>query len=133
MPFYEYECAACGHQLEAMQKFSDAPLRKCPSCGKNKLKKLMSAPAFRLVGGGWYETDFKGDKDKKRNLANDGDSAADKPAEKPADKAAEKSTDKAADKPADKAGEKAAAKPAAAASKAPVKRVKKAAAKKRAR
>ncbi len=107
MPFYEYECAACGHQLEAMQKFSDAPLRKCPECGKNKLKKLMSAPAFRLVGGGWYETEFKGDKDKKRNLAGE----SDKPADKAADKPAEKPAEKTADKPAEKAAEKPAAKP----------------------
>jgi len=59
MPIYEYECAACGHQLEAIQKLSDAPLRICPSCGKEELKKLLSAPGFRLKGTGWYETDFK--------------------------------------------------------------------------
>jgi putative FmdB family regulatory protein len=68
MPFYEYQCRACGHQLEALQKVSDPVLRKCPSCGKNQLTKLVSAPVFRLKGGGWYETDFKTDKDNKRNL-----------------------------------------------------------------
>ncbi|HEX3949696.1 MAG TPA: zinc ribbon domain-containing protein [Steroidobacteraceae bacterium] len=67
MPFYEYQCKSCGHELEAMQKVSDAPLRKCPECGKSQLQRLMSAPVFRLKGGGWYETDFK-DKDKQRNL-----------------------------------------------------------------
>jgi putative FmdB family regulatory protein len=69
MPFYEYQCKNCGHALEAMQKISDAPLKKCPDCGKSQLMRLMSAPVFRLKGGGWYETDFKGDQDNKRNLA----------------------------------------------------------------
>jgi putative FmdB family regulatory protein len=69
MPFYEYQCKNCGHDLEAMQKISDPPLKKCPDCGKPQLQRLMSAPVFRLKGGGWYETDFKGDKDNQRNLA----------------------------------------------------------------
>jgi putative FmdB family regulatory protein len=69
MPFYEYQCKACGHTLEAMQKVSDSPLKKCPDCGKSQLTRLMSAPVFRLKGGGWYETDFKGDQDHKKNLA----------------------------------------------------------------
>jgi putative FmdB family regulatory protein len=66
MPFYEYQCNNCGHALEAMQKVSDPPLKKCPHCGKPQLQKLMSAPVFRLKGGGWYETDFKSDQDNKR-------------------------------------------------------------------
>jgi putative FmdB family regulatory protein len=69
MPFYEYQCQRCGHHLEAMQKLSDAPLKKCPACGKPTLTRLMSAPVFRLKGGGWYETDFKSDGEGKRNLA----------------------------------------------------------------
>ena len=68
MPIYEYRCGSCSHELDALQKISDSPLRKCPECGKLTLRRLMSAPSFRLKGGGWYETDFKGDKDKKRNL-----------------------------------------------------------------
>jgi len=68
MPFYEYECQACKFYTEVMQKISDAPLTRCPSCGKKRLKKLVSAPVFRLKGGGWYETDFKSDKEAKRNL-----------------------------------------------------------------
>jgi len=68
MPFYEYECKACKYYTEVMQKISDAPLSKCPSCGKRALKKLVSAPVFRLKGAGWYETDFKSDKENKRNL-----------------------------------------------------------------
>jgi putative FmdB family regulatory protein len=82
MPFYEYQCQACGAHHEALQKMSDAPLRKCPECGKSKLTRLISAPVFRLKGGGWYETDFKSDQERKRNLAGDEappPAAADKP------------------------------------------------------
>ena len=60
MPIYEYECKACGHRQEAIQKMSDDPLVDCDACNKPTLKKLVSAPAFRLKGSGWYETDFKG-------------------------------------------------------------------------
>ncbi|MFN4263789.1 MAG: FmdB family zinc ribbon protein [Thioalkalivibrionaceae bacterium] len=68
MPIYEYRCRECGHSLEAIQKFSDEPLAACPKCGAaTGLERLISAPAFRLAGGGWYETDFK--KDGQRNLA----------------------------------------------------------------
>jgi len=66
MPIYEYRCNACGHELEKIQRMSDAPLADCPDCGKAELQRLVSAPGFRLKGGGWYETDFK--KDGKRNL-----------------------------------------------------------------
>ena len=69
MPFYEYECPHCSYREEVLQKITDKPLKKCPNCGKNGLKKLMSAPVFRLKGSGWYETDFKSDKENKRNLA----------------------------------------------------------------
>ena len=68
MPFYEYECQACKYYTEVMQKISDTPLTRCPSCGKRSLKKLVSVPVFRLKGAGWYETDFKSDKETKRNL-----------------------------------------------------------------
>lgn len=67
MPIYEYECQECQHVLDALQKINDEPLRHCPSCGEAALKKLLSAPRFRLKGSGWYETDFK-DKNR-RNLA----------------------------------------------------------------
>jgi putative FmdB family regulatory protein len=97
MPFYEYECENCKFYVEALQKISDPPLAKCPSCGKNKMKKLISAPVFRLKGGGWYETDFKSDQEKKRNLA-----VEKEPESAPADKSADaKATDTKADaKPA---------------------------------
>ena len=84
MPFYEYECKSCGHTLEAMQKINDSPLRKCPHCGKSQLIRLMSAPVFRLKGAGWYETDFKGDQDHKKNLADRPDTEAAKEESKPA-------------------------------------------------
>lgn len=59
MPIYEYACKSCGHQLEALQKLSDAPLTDCPECGDAGLEKLVSAAGFVLKGGGWYVTDFK--------------------------------------------------------------------------
>ena len=65
MPIYEYECRGCGEHHEFIQKFSDSPKRKCPSCGKLRLKKLISAAAFHLKGDGWYVTDFR-DKGKDR-------------------------------------------------------------------
>src|SRR5580658_4297105 len=106
MPFYEYECASCKFYTEVMQKISDAPLKKCPSCGKSTLKKLVSAPVFRLKGGGWYETDFKSDKESKRNLAG-GDEAPDSKSADTAAPAADTGDAKAAnDKPAgDKASD----------------------------
>ncbi len=69
MPIYEYLCKKCDHTLDALQKIADAPLLDCPSCGEAALKRLLSAPRFRLKGQGWYETDFK--KDNQRNLAGD--------------------------------------------------------------
>lgn len=130
MPIYEYRCEACGRQHEALQKISDKPLKACPSCGKRALRRLMSAPRFRLKGAGWYETDFKSDKDKKRNLADSGGEAApasaaasdsssapagDKSGEKSGDKQVEKSAsgDKAAGPAATKAGGKGRTKPSA--------------------
>ncbi len=59
VPIYEYQCESCSHRLEKLQKMSEAPLTECPACGASSLKKLVSAAAFRLKGGGWYETDFK--------------------------------------------------------------------------
>ena len=94
MPFYEYECQNCKFYTELLQKVSDAPLKKCPSCGKSAMKKLVSAPVFRLKGGGWYETDFKGDKENKRNLA------AEKEPEPAADSKPAKSDAKVDAKPA---------------------------------
>lgn len=67
MPIYEYACESCQHVFDVLQKMDADPLKDCPECGEPSLKKLLSAPNFRLKGGGWYETDFK--KDNQRNLA----------------------------------------------------------------
>lgn len=105
MPIYAFECAACGHTFDRLQKLSDTDPTQCPSCAQPQVRRQLTAPQFRLAGGGWYETDFKKDGDKKRNLAGDagGSSGGDgksssesKPAEsKPAEKKAETSTAKA--------------------------------------
>ncbi|WP_250459519.1 FmdB family zinc ribbon protein [Microbulbifer litoralis] len=67
MPIYEYQCKACGHEMEKLQRISDAPLTDCPACDRAELRKKISAAGFRLKGGGWYETDFK--TGGKKNLA----------------------------------------------------------------
>lgn len=72
MPIYQYRCESCGHELEKMQKLSDAPLTDCPACGHPSLKKVISPVGFRLKGSGWYETDFKKG-DKKKNLHDAGE------------------------------------------------------------
>lgn len=58
MPIYEYKCQQCDYVFEEMQEFNDEPIKKCPSCKKNKVKKLISLSAFHLQGSGWYETDY---------------------------------------------------------------------------
>ena len=75
MPIYEYECRACGKRLEKLQKVNDAPLKVCPECQKPELHKLVSAAAFRLKGGGWYETDFKSGS--KKNVLHGTDASSD--------------------------------------------------------
>jgi putative FmdB family regulatory protein len=82
MPIYEFECAACGARTDELMRASDPDPITCPKCGKEALRRLLSAPSFRLSGSGWYETDFKSDKDKKRNLAESG--SGDAPAVAPA-------------------------------------------------
>lgn len=59
MPIYPYVCTACGHEFDSLQKFSDDPLKDCPECGEERLRKRLTAPSFQLKGTGWYETDFK--------------------------------------------------------------------------
>jgi len=79
MPIYEFECSSCGHHFDRLQKLSDSDPSICPACGAPHLQRKVSAPSFRLAGSGWYETDFKKDGDKKRNLAEGSGSEA-KPA-----------------------------------------------------
>lgn len=75
MPIYEYQCQSCSHELEKLQKLSDASLTLCPQCGKEELRRKISAAGFRLKGAGWYETDFK--KTGKKNLAGDAGASPD--------------------------------------------------------
>ena len=82
MPIFDYQCEACGHSFDALQKVGEGPLRKCPECGKLKLKKQLAAPNFHLKGSGWYKTDFRDGPAKK---------AAETPAGKSPDKAVAKS------------------------------------------
>ena len=86
MPIYDYQCNQCGHQLEAIQRMSDAPLKECPVCHQSALIKRVSAPSFRLKGGGWYETDFKTGNKRHgtQDSSGDGASAASTPAATPA-------------------------------------------------
>ena len=97
MPIYGYVCRNCEHTLDVLQKISDDPLVDCPECGEPQLKRQLSAPRFRLKGSGWYETDFK--KDKQRNLHGEKDPAK-KDAVKKDDKPAADSPAKADTKPA---------------------------------
>jgi putative FmdB family regulatory protein len=72
MPIYEYRCAACGHKDDHLQKVTEAPLTKCPACGKKKYQKQLSAAGFQLKGSGWYATDFKGAKTEAKAEAKSG-------------------------------------------------------------
>ena len=93
MPIYEYQCRECGHRLDALQKMSDPRLEDCPECARPSLRKLVSAPHFRLKGSGWYETDFKNSgRDKADEGAQGGGSGADAGNGKPQDKTAAKDT-----------------------------------------
>jgi putative FmdB family regulatory protein len=81
MPIYAFQCAECGHSFDRLQKMSDPDPEICPNCGAHQVKRQLTAPAFRLSGSGWYETDFKKDGDKKRNLSegSEGVGKSDKP------------------------------------------------------
>lgn len=120
MPIYEYQCKACGHRLEALQKMSEDALTDCPQCTQATLTKLVSAAAFRLKGQGWYETDFKNANQKgladKDNGATDTtaakptDTATDKPSGVTADSGKTTDSSNATDKPSGKSAEKSAEK-----------------------
>jgi len=76
MPIYAFRCEQCGHDFDRLQKLSDPDPETCPSCNAASVKRALTAPSFRLAGGGWYETDFKKDGDRKRNLADGGEGGA---------------------------------------------------------
>ena len=101
MPIYAFRCEQCEHAFDRLQKLSDPDPEACPACGAAAVRRELTAPAFRLAGSGWYETDFK--KDGKRNLADAGDAAA-KPGSSDAgakpDAGAKSDAPKAANKPA---------------------------------
>ena len=99
MPIYEYQCDDCNHVLDALQKVNDKPLVDCPECGKKSLRRLISAPNFRLKGEGWYETDFK--KENRKNVADQKDEKPEKEESSKNDNDSEKTKKK--DKIKDKA------------------------------
>ena len=94
MPIYEYLCNDCGHEFETLQKMSDAPLRDCPACEQESLKKKISAAGFRLSGSGWYETDFKSDKQKNISKGDSSEKGVSGKTDKPSDNSATKPSGK---------------------------------------
>ena len=94
MPIYEYKCSKCEHQFEVIQRFSDNPVESCPECNEKPVKKLVSAPSFRLKGRGWYETDFK--TGSKKNIVDTKDEKVKQPKEQ--SKTTEKPKSKSSDK-----------------------------------
>ncbi len=123
MPIYAFECTACAHRFERLQKLSDPDPTTCPECQQAEVRRQLTAPAFRLAGSGWYETDFKRDGEKKRNLAGDGSdtgaSAGSAPAEGKSDSKPGDASAKPADTSANTSANKPAGKPAAATSSTP--------------
>jgi len=96
MPIYEYRCESCGHQEDHLQKISEAPLSKCPACGKKKYKKQLTAAGFQLKGSGWYATDFKNGTKKADEKKTDSAAEA-KPESKPETKPETKTEAKSAE------------------------------------
>ncbi len=94
MPIYEYKCLKCEHQFEVIQRFTDNPVESCPECDNKSVQKLVSAPSFRLKGGGWYETDFK--TGSKKNIVDSKDEKPKQPKEqtKKTDKSKKQTSDK---------------------------------------
>jgi putative FmdB family regulatory protein len=119
MPTYDYVCEACEHKFELMQSIKADAIKKCPECGKNKLRRLIGpGAAIVFKGSGFYTTDYRSESYKKAAAADKqgdkhGDKQSDKPGDKPSDKQAaetssgEKSTEKPSDKSADTGGKKA--------------------------
>ncbi len=94
MPTYDYRCEACGHELELFQSISESPRRKCPACGKQRLRRVIGAGAGIIFkGSGFYQTDYRSDSYRKGQEAEKkpAEGAGEKPAEgaAPAPKAAE--------------------------------------------
>jgi putative FmdB family regulatory protein len=101
MPLYEYECGACGHRLEIIQKFSDGPPGACPKCGKGPLQRQFSSPAIQFKGTGWYVTDYAG-KGKSSGKESGGEKSGEsKPVESKSDSASAESGSKSETKKSD--------------------------------
>ena len=98
MPIYEFQCQACGTEIEVLQKISDPHITDCEACGKAEMKKKVTAAAFRLSGAGWYETDFKKENDKKKNLTETATENKSDDTTKPSKESSDKSSDKASTK-----------------------------------
>ena len=116
MPIYEFECPACSERFDRLQKLSDPDPDSCPNCGATGVRRRLTAPSFRLAGSGWYETDFKNDGDRKRNLVDKPEPAKAEPKSETTAKAesvAPAKTDKAGNAPrADKTPAAPSSKPA---------------------
>lgn len=105
MPIYVFRCDHCGRKFERLQKMSDPDPEACPHCGTlHAIRKQVTAPAFRLAGKGWYETDFKSSSEHKYNLAGDAGKPADSSA-KPAKPAREAAAPPAVEKTAKAVGD----------------------------
>jgi len=98
MPIYEFQCQACGTEIEVLQKINDPHITDCEACGKAEMKKKVTAAAFRLSGAGWYETDFKKENDKKKNLTETLSSSNKEQKSDDTTKASKDSSDKGTDK-----------------------------------
>jgi len=102
VPLYEYECQACKHRFERIQQFSDPLVKKCPKCGKKRVKKLLSSPAIRFKGSGFYITDYQ----RKGTGTSLPDHSESDKTKDTADKVQDKGQDKVQDKGPDKGQDK---------------------------
>ena len=101
MPLYEYECEACGHRFEVIQKFSDAAIDACPSCG-GRVRKLLSSSAIQFKGSGWYVTDYakkQGSKEGSTEGSKEGSTEGSKEGSKEGQKEGQKEGPKESSKP----------------------------------
>jgi putative FmdB family regulatory protein len=113
MPTYEYQCDACGHTFEQFQSIKAEPIKKCPSCGKKKVKRLLGTGAgFVFKGSGFYITDYRSESYNKAAKAAEGAASGNGEAKPAAEGSASKPDTKVEAKPAAKAESKPAAKPA---------------------
>lgn len=94
MPLYEYQCKACHHRFEKIQKFSDPIVTKCPECGKDEVEQMISAPAVQFKGSGWYVNDYAKKGSSQGATKSDGDSKSETKAETKSEAKTDTSTKK---------------------------------------